>query len=196
MELDKRRMMVRTMVGLGILAAVIGGWLFIRTPQFTMTQIVEAYEDNDLEYFKKYVDVPAVSSSLVDQYVEALISLRAERVSDPRSLNMMKTKLITAVEKQITEFITSGRYQPNPTTQAVFPDIKTLRNRFQGVDYIRAEGRLAYIGLITSDGMGNIVIKMKRKGLGWQVFAVKMTDYFKRTIPKWTSHFLKKGKSF
>ena len=174
------RMVVRILIWAGVLILGIGLWIFFRTPQFTMAQIIEAYEDNDWELFERYVDLKDVSNSLVDQYLTALAASGSR--ASLETARGRKMQLVAAVQEQVREFVITGRYKPDPETRMIFPDLKTLRNRFQGIDYIRSSGQLANIGLKASDGSGTIIFKLRRKSWHWQVFAVDLADYFKKTI--------------
>ena len=58
-----------------LVVALAGGYLyyqnFVGSPKYSLLQAHKAMENHDMEAFEKYVDVPSVTGSLIDQLAEA-----------------------------------------------------------------------------------------------------------------------------
>ncbi len=158
------------------IALTLGFLYFTSTPQFTLIQISDAFEAHDLPTFEKYVDIDGLVETVVRQYAAA---------SKPslRHSELAQRRLTRSLRQQLIRFVETGLLRSEPLTAEIVPDIGTLRNRFQGVDYLRVAGDTAYIGLQTRDDMGVFEILMHRKGWFWRVDAVNdCPAYWRRTV--------------
>ena len=164
-----------------IIIALTAGFLyFTHTPQFTLIQIGDAFEAHDLQTFENYVNIDGLVESAVQQYVAAKQNLASPSLRDSE---LDRQRLIVSLRNQIVKFVKTGNLPYDPLTAEIVPDIGTLRNRFQGVDYLKVKGDVAFIGLQTRDDMGIVEIAMHRKGWFWRVDAINdLAEYWQRAL--------------
>ncbi len=173
----RTKLIIRWVIGI---ALAVGFLYFTRTPQFTLIQIGDAFEAHDLSTFEKYVDIDGLVETVVRQYAAITPNLTPASLRDSE---LAQRRLTRSLRNQLIRFVETGLLRTEPLTAEIVPDIGTLRNRFQGVDYLRVKDDTAYIGLQTRDDMGVVEIVMHRKGWFWRVDAINdLTEYWRRTL--------------
>jgi len=184
---------------------------YTTTPKYTLLQIKKAFDQHDLTSFEKYVDIEAITNSLIDQFLEK--SFELNRTKDKEKIitqslykgliDILKPKLNTIAKDQIADIIETGKFE----TQKKKEDAKDkkssfsntlgrsdkVKNIFQGIEYEKKEGKICYVGLKILNEKSNttstIDIKMRNKGGYWQVVEVLDILKFAETLDGLTSEF-------
>lgn len=178
-------------------------WQYTKSPKYSLLQAKNAFEQHDLNNFEKYVDVEGVTNSLIDQLLE--ISTEKEQPKDEweqlgESLGkglviLLKPQLSKLARQQIAKLVETGKLEgEQQRTKSEEPDfsLSDIWNKagggkagFQGIEYIKKEGKIAYVGLQFFYKEYNteliLELKMRDKGGYWQVAEwSNFTDYMKK----------------
>jgi len=200
--------MKKLVVGLIVAFLIIlsaGGvyyWQYTKSPKYSLLQAKNAFEQHDLNNFEKYVDVEGVTNSLIDQLLE--ISTEKEQPRDEWEqlgetldkglVALLKPQLSKLARQQIAKLVETGKLEEQQRTKSEEPDFPLSdiwnkvggeKARFQGIEYIKKEGKIAYIGLKFFHKVYNteliLQLKMRDKGGYWQVAELSnFADYMKK----------------
>jgi hypothetical protein len=178
-----------------LVVVAIGGYLyyqnFTSSPKYSLLQAHEAMEDHDMAAFEKYVDVPAVTGTLIDQLAEqrGLIgSLNPASGVIRQALRYMKPQLTQVARKEIEKYVATGDFKKDPNAPKKQVDIslsglwhKVVSDSaaFKGVKYVEEDGETALVGLEFTqpryDTTMVLEVKMRDQGDYWQVVALNNT---------------------
>lgn len=159
-----------TLVLIGV-AAVVGFWLWTRSPQYAIRQIGAAFKAHDIQSFKKYVDLDGVAADTV--------SLVQATRSDGSGLGAalavtMTGPLQETAKRSITNFVETGGSGP-----VILYDFLDVDSSFAGVDYVKRDGKIAVVGLrfMTPHRATKAhvyEVRMRDLGSHWQVAGVNV----------------------
>lgn len=178
-----------------IVVLVAAGYLYYQnftgSPKYSLLQAHEAMENHDMEAFEKYVDVPAVTGSLIDQLAEQRGLIGALNPASGvlrQALRYMKPQLSQVAHKEIEKYVTTGDFKKDPNAPKKQVDIslsglwhKVVSDSaaFKGVKYVKEEGETALVGLEFTqpryDTTMVLEVKMRDQGEHWQVVALTNT---------------------
>ena len=182
--------------------AAIGAYTYYQnytgSPKYSLLQAHEALEDHDMAAFEKYVDVPGLTGSLIDQLAEqrGLISaLNPASGVIRQALRYMKPQLTQVARKEIEKYVETGDFKKDPNAPKKKVDIslsglwhKVVSDSaaFKGVKYVKEEGQTALVGIEFTqpryDTTMVLEVKMRDQGDYWQVVALTNTaDLLKQT---------------
>lgn len=201
--------MKKLVVGLIVAFLIIlsaGGvyyWQYTKSPRYSLLQAKNAFEQHDLNNFEKYVDVEGITNSLIDQLLE--ISTEKEQSKDEWEqlgeslgkglVTLLKPQLSKLARQQIAKLVETGKLEEEQQrTKSEEPDfsLSDIWNKaggekagFQGIEYIKKEGKIAYVGLKFFHEEYNteliLQLKMRDKGGYWQVAELSnFADYMKK----------------
>lgn len=201
--------MKKLVVGLVVAFFIIlfvGGvyyWQYTKSPKYSLLQAKNAFEQHDLNNFEKYVDVEGITNSLIDQLLE--ISTEKEQPKDKWEqlgesfgkglVTLLKPQLSKLARQQIAKLVETGKLEKKrQRTKSEEPDfsLSDIWNKaggekagFQGIEYIKKEGKIAYVGLKFFHKEYNteliLDLKMRDKGGYWQVAELSnFADYMKK----------------
>jgi len=206
--------MKKLVVGLVIAFFIIlfaGGvyyWQFTKSPKYSLLQAKKAFEQHDLVSFEKYVDVEGIANSLIDQMLE--IATEQEKPKDEWEqlgesivkglVTLLKPQLSKLAKQQITKLVETGKLEEeHQKTKSEEPNfsLSDIWNKaggkkagfqgikYQGIEYIKKEGKVAYVGLKFFYKEYNteliLDLKMRDKGGYWQVAELSnFADYMKK----------------
>jgi len=201
--------MKKLVVGLVVAFFIIlfaGGvyyWQYTKSPKYSLLQAKNAFEQHDLNNFEKYVDVEGITNSLIDQLLE--ISTERKQPKDEWEqlgeslgkglVTLLKPQLSKLARQQIAKLVETGKLEENrQRTKSEEPDfsLSDIWNKaggekagFQGIEYIKKEGKIAYVGLIFFHKEYNteliLDLKMRDKGGYWKVAELRnFADYMKK----------------
>jgi hypothetical protein len=185
-----------------LVVVAVGGYLyyqnFTSSPKYSLLQAHEAMEDHDMAAFEKYVDIPSVTGSLIDQLAEqrGLIgSLNPASGVIRQALRYMKPQLTQVARKEIEKYVATGDFKKDPAAPKKKVDIslsglwhKVVSDSatFKGIQYVKEEGETALVGVEFTqpryDTTMVVEIKMRDKGEYWQITELTNTgDLLKHT---------------
>lgn len=173
------------------------------SPEYSLWQAKKAVEQHDVISFEKYVDVEGVSNSLIDQ----VISMRKEETQPQHEseqlgesiakglVMLLKPHLSKMASEQMVKYVETGKFEevekspqsgePNISLSSIWEKSGKEENAFKGVEYVKKEGKIAYIGLKFFQKNYNtsliLVLKMRDKGGYWQVAEINnFADFMKK----------------
>jgi len=182
-------------------------WQYTKSPKYSLLQAKNAFEQHDLDNFKRYVDVEGIANSLIDQLIELVTdkgqSTKDQGVQSIESLysgvvTLLKPQLSKLATQQIVKLVETGRLEKSQQeTKPKEPNFLLLNilniwnkigdknSPFQGIKYIKKEGKIVYVGLIFYYKQYNteliLELKMRDKGDYWQVAEFSnLTNYIKK----------------
>lgn len=178
-----------------LVVLAIGAYLyyqnFVGSPKYSLLQAHEAMEDHDMAAFEKYVDVTAVTGSLIDQLAEQRGLIGALNPASGvlrQALRYMKPQLSQVAHKEIQKYVETGDFKkdPNAPKKQVDISLSGLWNKvvsdsaaFKGVKYVKEEGETALVGLEFTqpryDTTMVLEVKMHDQGDHWKVVALTNT---------------------
>jgi hypothetical protein len=185
-----------------LVVVAVGGYLyyqnFTSSPKYSLLQAHEAMEDHDMAAFEKYVDIPSVTGSLIDQLAEqrGLIgSLNPASGVIRQALRYMKPQLTQVARKEIEKYVATGDFKKDPAAPKKKVDIslsglwhKVVSDSatFKGIQYVKEEGETALVGVEFTqpryDTTMVVEIMMRDKGEYWQITELTNTgDLLKHT---------------
>ena len=208
--------MKKLVVGLVVVCLVILGaggvyyWQYTKSPKYSLLQAKNAFEQHDLVSFEKYVDVEGITNSLIDQMLETATEQEKpkgewEQLGESIGnglVALLKPQLSKLAKQQIAKLVETGKLEEEQeSTESNEPDfsLSDIWNKaggekagFQGIEYIKKEGKIAYVGLKFFQKEYNtdliLDLKMRDRGGYWQVAELSnFADYMK----KWTNLRLK-----
>ena len=171
---------------LGLALALLLGYLYYRSfvsgPKYALLQAKEAAQNHNMAEFEKYVNVNALTGSLVDQVIETpgLTDNFIPGLSLGKgSLNFLKPTLAKAARTEVKNYVETGRINPNLQGNAMFFSLAAIvgtiisdDNQFKRLAYVKETGSEALVGLeFTQPRLDTSVvveIKMTDQGDYWQ----------------------------
>jgi len=185
-----------------VVVGLIGGYLYYQnfksSPKYSLLQAYEAVQEHDMAAFEKYVDLPSVTGSMIDQLAQqrSLISaLNPASGVIRNALKYMKPQLNQVARKEIEKYVETGDFKKDPNAPKKKVDIslsglwhKVVSDSadFKGVKYVNEQGETALVGLEFTqpryDTTMVLEVKMQDKGDYWQVVQLTNTaDLLKHT---------------
>lgn len=166
-------------------------WQYTKSPKYSLWQAKKAFEQHDLVSFEEYVDVEGITNSLIDQMLKS--AAEQEKPKDKWEqfgesigkglVTLLKPQLSKIAKQQVATLVETGRIEEKQVkTESNEPDfsLSDIWNKagkekagFKGIEYIKKEGKLAYVGLkfYHEEYNTNLILdlKMRDKGGYWQV---------------------------
>lgn len=184
-------------IAIFIAAGCILYWQYTKTPKYSLLQAKKAFEQHDLASFEKYIDIEGISCSLIEQALET-----ADKQEKPKDnlerfgeligkglLTLLKPRLSKLVKEQVTELVETGKFEVKKENKVTEEPEFLLSNiwskvggenvKLQGIEYVKEEGKIAYVGLKLYQEKYNawLVLDVKMRDLRgyWQV--VKLSNF-------------------
>lgn len=181
----------------------VGGyyyWKHTTSPKYSLWQAKKAFEQHDLISFEKYVDIEGISNNLIDQ----MMIMEQEKPKDEWEalgesigkglVELLKPQLGKLTKYQVAKIVETGRFEEEKNKKAEESELSFLgiwnktggeETGFQGIKYVKKEGKLAYIGLniFLEKYNANLILdlKMRDKEGYWQVAGLSnFADYMKK----------------
>lgn len=178
------------LVGILIIGGAVAYWQWTTTPKYSLNQILKSVENRDVTTFQKHVDVNSVASRLVDDLSGQIFSESADELGELGSamgeglLQMMKPRLIGMIEEQTLRYVERGALwdsdielesdkEQDLQVENITDGLGLEQENYQGVHYVRKDGKTAYIGLqfLNNDFDESVTLEVMMRDLGgyWQV---------------------------
>lgn len=201
--------MKKFIVGLVVACFVILGaggvyyWQYTKSPKYSLLQAKKSFEQHDLVTFEKYVDVEGAINSIIDQMLETAAEQEQPK-DDWEQLGetmgkalaaLLKPQLIKLAKQQIAKLVETGKLEEeHQSSKSGEPDFSLSdiwnktggeKTAFHGIEYIKKEGKIAYVGLKFFHNEYNtdliLDLKMRDRGGYWQVSEMSnFADYMKK----------------
>jgi len=193
-----------------LILIAIGGagyWQYtIRKPEYSLWQAKKAIDEHDLMMFEKYVDTEGVVETLIDQFMDVCTENIEKEGGKYDKFGMglvegfvtlFKPRFTKLVKQEIVSFVETGDFEkenknesqklsrkedssPEFSLENVWKNSGGGENRFQGIKYVKEEGKIAYIGLkfFSKKYEQTFIINFKMRGMDnyWQV--AEITNLF------------------
>jgi len=201
--------MKKIVIGLVIVCSLILGavglyyWQYTKSPKYSLWQAKKAFKQHDLVSFEKYVDVEGITNSLIDQILKTVTEQEKpknewEQLGESIGKGLvvlLKPQLSKLAKQQIAKLVETGRledeHQKKNSNKSDF-SLSDIWNEaggkkaaFQGIEYIKKEGKIAYVGLKFYQKEYNtdliLELKMRDKGGYWQIAELSnFANYMKK----------------
>jgi hypothetical protein len=166
-----KKNIIATILLVLILILCVGYWQYtITKPEYSFWQAKKAIDENDLILFDKYVDTGLLVENIVDQFMEIAITNAEKKSGGLEEFDSslakdivvkFKPQLTSIVKQQLVSFLKTGDLEKQSKSQEALKkerktefSFKNIWNNsgenksdFQGVEYVKEEGKTAYIGL-------------------------------------------------
>ena len=176
-------------------------WKHTTSPEYSLWQAKKAFEQHDLISFEKYVDIEGISNSLIDQI---MIMEREEPKDEWEALgesigkgfvNLFKPQFSKLIKQQVVELVETGRFEEERDSKiseesgfslpSIWHKAGGGETGFQGIKYVKKEGKIAYIGLniFLEEYNANLILdlKMRDRRSYWQAVAlINLDEYLKK----------------
>ena len=174
----KKIIVVLLLIGAGLFTRQ----LFQNSPQYTLKQIQTAYHNHDVEAFKRYVDVPAVSASMFDAL--AVDSNQPFSGLANGLVGLFRGKLEKELSDQIIKLVEIGseeEFNGGPISNLLKHNLDLVFAEDESVvkvDFveIKKEGKIAFVELdfhlVQFDTSITRSLKMRELEDRWQLFDV------------------------
>ena len=171
---------------IGLVLALLLGYLYYRSfvsgPKYALLQAKEAVQNHDMAAFEKYVNVTALTNSLVDQVTETpgltenfIPGLRLSK----SMTNLLKPTLAQAARTEVKNYVETGRINSQLEGNEMFFSLAAIAgtivsddSQFKGLAYVQENNGEARVGLeFTQPKFDTTVvleIKMADRGNYWQ----------------------------
>lgn len=180
----------------GIVLLTVGGagityYNHTRSPEYSLTQILRAYQDHDITKFEKYVDTKTVVRGLLDKIMDEVSNelnpeSKAEKLGQDLGkglFTLVRPRLEEVWVQQIQALVESGDIKSSKDDNQLY-DIweKNTPSSFEGVGRVDRDGKIASVFLDFShprfDRPLTLKVRMRDKGSYWQLFDVSgVLDY-------------------
>lgn len=184
---------VKLGVALIVIIVAIAGWWFLyftKTPTYSLGLIKTAIEQQDLETFKKHVDLDTLLDSAIDDFIASDDKV-AEMKDNPLAsglIQMLKPTLVDYAKKSIYSHVEKGKTEEvktdNDGTNGIAKDMPSLSNKsFIGFGETKKSGKTASVEIkVNDDEIGGefaFVIGLRELNEGtWQVTKINnLKDY-------------------
>ncbi len=135
------------MIIAGCVLLTVGGWFAYQKyqqarPVYALLQIKEAYENHDLETFKKHVAVGPIVNSAIDQVMEQNIGKTASnplieegmKIADDL-LALVKPRVSETIEDQVYQAVKTGKLELDNSGDLAVTSLKEASEPFLEGDY-------------------------------------------------------------
>jgi len=178
-----------------VVVIVAGGiiyWQYTRTPKYSLWQVKKSIEQHDLASFEKYVDVEGIASSFIVKILETSdVSGFEENL-----MILAKPQLTKILQQRIAEYVETGKFEegkkspeseePQGLLSKSWNKVRESKIVFQGISYVKKEGKIAYVGLeLFQEKYDTSLImdlKMRDRGGYWQVAELSNFSEFMRKL--------------
>ena len=182
-------LVVTIMVILGLIGVFY--WQSTRNPRYSLLQVQKAINQNDLVNFKKYVDIEGISNSLIDQALKMAAEQEQsedewEQLGDAIArgfIELLKPRLSELIQLQIVKLVETGEHEfreqttdpgdPEVSISDIWDKAEGDKAVFQGIEYIKREGKIAYVGLkfFYEEYDADLILDLKMRDMGsyWQI---------------------------
>ena len=178
------------LLGIIIIGGTIAYWQWTKSPKYSLNQIINSVEDRDVTTFQKHVDVNSVASRLVDDLSGQIFSESNDELGEFGSamgeglMQLIKPRLVALIEEQTLRYVERGTLWDSDfelesdgdqdlQVDNVTDGIGLEQENYQDVDYVRKDGKTAYVGLKFQHGEfdESITLEIMMRDLGgyWQV---------------------------
>jgi len=178
------------LLGIIIIGGTIAYWQWTKTPKYSLNQIINSVEDRDVTTFQKHVDVNSVASRLVDDLSGQIFSESNDELGEFGSamgeglMQLIKPRLVALIEEQTLRYVERGTLWDSDfelesdgdqdlKVDNITDGIGLEQENYQDVDYVRKDGKTAYVGLKFQHGEfdESITLEIMMRDLGgyWQV---------------------------
>lgn len=178
------------LLGIIIIGGTIAYWQWTKTPKYSLNQIINSVEDRDVTTFQKHVDVNSVASRLVDDLSGQIFSESNDELGEFGSamgeglMQLIKPRLVALIEEQTLRYVERGSLWDSDfelesdgdqdlKVDNITDGIGLEQENYQDVDYVRKDGKTAYVGLKFQHGEfdESITLEIMMRDLGgyWQV---------------------------
>jgi hypothetical protein len=176
----------------GISATALWYWNYTRSPQYSFWMAAKAAKQHDITTFERYADVDGITSRLIDEIMAQTTKNssspkgRWEQVGEALAkgfVGMIKPRMVESAKEQIERWIEKGEFEntntaperqsPTMPLKDVYGKIAGEKDGFRGIQYVKKDGKIAYVGLgfyrQDYDKMLVLDLKMRDKGGYWQI---------------------------
>ena len=148
-----------------VFALLIGGIAYYRytySPKYALSRAREAVERHDVATFQKYVDLDRVIASFIEQWLQYEHGKKKEKTGwdylgmalakgllstvQPYVVNEIKESVIAYIKTGKENVLLKGEGDVREVGE-ILGKIKTAEGKFDGVDYVREEEKVARVGM-------------------------------------------------
>ncbi len=186
---------VKLGIGLVVIIVVIASWWFLyytKTPAYSLGIVKTAIQQQDIETFKKHVDLDTFLDSTIDDFLNS-DDKSEEMKNNPFAsglIQMIKPAMVDYAKKSIYSLVEKGTSEtvkaPNEGVNEVANNMPSVDNKsFIGIGETKKSGKTATVELKVNDeeigGEFTFVVAMRELNDGtWQVTKINnLADYFK-----------------
>jgi hypothetical protein len=177
----KRKILNFGVVGLVALAS-FGYWWWIRTPAYSLKQLVSSIRDHDRDAVEKYLDFESVADCFIEEMMSDGGKKDVKISAGERMIAHGLFQLFKPVAKNaFFSFVETGNLAVSGAMPEAMGNLsKKLKKMadsvvFSGIPSARREGKLAFVRLVVRGGdkpESFIEIRMKDRGDHWQVVGI------------------------
>lgn len=184
-------------VGLIVIMVTVGFVYYrhISSPEYSLGQIKQAYDQHDITKFEKYVDTKTLIGGILDKTLNeaserSTASSSAERLGENLGkglINLMRPQVEELWTQQINKLVETGDIQGGNEKKGL-DEIwnKSDTASFKGIKEIKIDGKVATVFLEFNqprfDTTLVLNIKMRDKGSYWQLFDISNIFEYSKTI--------------
>lgn len=186
---------VKLGIGLVVIIVAIASWWFLyytKTPAYSLGIVKTAIQQQDIETFKKHVDLDTFLDSTIDDFLNS-DDKSEEMKNNPFAsglIQMIKPAMVDYAKKSIYSLVEKGTSEtvkaPNEGVNEVANNMPSVDNKsFIGIGETKKSGKTATVELKVNDeeigGEFTFVVAMRELNDGtWQVTKINnLADYFK-----------------
>jgi hypothetical protein len=176
--MTKLRVLAIVVVGAGLallFALAAGYWLYTGTPSYAIGQSYKAVMANDLQAFRKHVDVRGVARSAVDQIIANSVKEQQQQSAGEQLGSalgaglaaLMKPKLTEELELAIEKGVESGAWSKRIASSQT-DWWEPILTPFMLVESVEKRGALA-LAMVTLQNGTSFEVRLRKVDGGWQV---------------------------
>jgi hypothetical protein len=167
----------------------LGYYVYTKSPRYTLAQIKKAIDQHDTQTFEKLVDVESITSSAIDSILESKIQnghSDKEGIGETIGkglIKLLKPQLSLIAKQELIKYVETGDFekqqvsspslQPQVSLQNILKQTGSSKANFKGIEYVKKEGKIAYVGLTfhNNDYKTDMTldIKMRDRNGYWQI---------------------------
>lgn len=187
--------MVKWLIVILLVAGALGYWYWTTTPTYSVLQIRSSIKNHDVAAFEKYADIDSLASHMVDD----LLTKPVQQALGPGIIGQLlgyglgvfvKPVMVSGIKEQIVSYIEgesreSTSYQDDGAKQSSTHVFRGIPGQlgfggkiFQGIDYVRTEGKLSYVGLKLHNEKhdADLVLELKLRDAGGHWRLVELSN--------------------
>lgn len=184
-------------VGLTIVVGTAGFlyYRYISSPEYSLGQIKNSFEEHDLTKFEKYVDSKTLIGGILDKTLSEMsenstATSKAEKLGEDLGkglINLMRPQVEELWTQQINKLVETGDIQGEKGKKGL-DDLwnKSDTASFKGIKEVKKDGKVATISLEFNqprfDTTLVLDVKMRNKGSYWQLFDISNIFDYSKTI--------------